>query len=223
MISRVFYQLLTVAVAAAWVHPSCTSLGRRESLRLRSTEQGKDAPKGFGKTPPPPKKKKNQGQGEILLGGVSNEASGVDTGDDALISGAAGRAKVMPPASPGARAALEEMKANEAKGQLVLDSKIAQLDEVQETLNENPTAGVIPDKVAKRMLFRMLPLAMTPIVGGVSLFVYFYLSATKGDVEFQPTVVAYATTVPWLLGLAGLTFGILSSSWDEDVEVRGCR
>ncbi len=34
----------------------------------------------------------------------------------------------------------------------------------------------------------------------------------------QPTRVRSATTAPWLLGLAGLTYGILSSSWDEEVE-----
>jgi hypothetical protein len=51
-------------------------------------------------------------------------------------------------------------------------------------------AGVIPDAVAKRMLGRMLPLSLTPILGGLALFAFFYISATKGEVEFQPTMVA---------------------------------
>ena len=32
------------------------------------------------------------------------------------------------------------------------------------------------------------------------------------------TTLSPATTVPWLLGLAGLTYGVMSSSWDEEVE-----
>ena len=52
----------------------------------------------------------------------------------------------------------------------------------------------------------------------MALFVFFYLGATKGDFEVPPTIVAYATTAPWLLGLAGLTYGLISTSWDEDVE-----
>ncbi len=40
------------------------------------------------------------------------------------------------------------------------------------------------------MLKRMIPLGLTPIVLGVGLFAYFYISATKGETEFQPSLVA---------------------------------
>jgi hypothetical protein len=30
-----------------------------------------------------------------------------------------------------------------------------------------------------------------------------------------PAIIAYATQVPFILGLVGITYGILSSSWDE--------
>ena len=67
-------------------------------------------------------------------------------------------------------------------------------------MRENPTAGIIPDVVAKRMLFRMLPLAGVPIFGGIGLFLTFTIAATRWDLEVQPALVAYLTTVPWLLG-----------------------
>ena len=63
-------------------------------------------------------------------------------------------------------------------------------------LAEDKTAGVIPEKVAMRMLGRMLPLAGVPIFGGIALFVTFYLSATKWDLEIQPAVVAYGDWAP---------------------------
>lgn len=106
----------------------------------------------------------------------------------------------------------EETKAQIAA---IKKSKMDAMAEVQETLAENPAAGiliifvhfdvfisiltfpyaktgVIPDAVAKRMLMRMIPLALTPILGGVGMFAYFYTSATSGRAEFEPSLVAYS-------------------------------
>lgn len=57
-----------------------------------------------------------------------------------------------------------------------------------------------------------------PAFGGVGLFVWFYFAATRDDNVFQPTAVATATTVPWVLGLLGIGYGALSASWDEEIE-----
>ena len=43
---------------------------------------------------------------------------------------------------------------------------------------------------------------------------FFY--SKKYDVVIQPSIVAYATQLPFVLGLVGITYGILSASWDDE-------
>ena len=50
--------------------------------------------------------------------------------------------------------------------------------------------------------------------GGLGLFVAFFFMSKKYDIVVPPAVVAYATQVPFLLGLVGISYAILSSSWD---------
>lgn len=68
------------------------------------------------------------------------------------------------------------------------------------------------------MIARMAIFGGLPTFGGIGAFVWFYFQATKDDNVFQPTAVAAATTVPWVLGLLGIGFGALSASWDEEDE-----
>mmetsp|Transcript_12655 Transcript_12655/g.37630 ORF Transcript_12655/g.37630 Transcript_12655/m.37630 type:complete len:227 (+) Transcript_12655:120-800(+) len=79
-------------------------------------------------------------------------------------------------------------------------------------------AARVPDEVANRMIARMAIFGGTPVFLGIGVFVWFYFQATGEDNVFQPTAVAAATTVPWVIGLLGIGFGALSASWDEDVE-----
>ncbi len=187
-----------------------------DSSSADANEKGNSGAKGFGKVPPPSsspagkKKKKSSGGGSVSptfidLGGPSEMQLAADAED-------------FPEVSERAVQALAELEAQSQSRDDGVQQKMDSFEEVQKVLEENPTAGVIPDAVAKRMLSRMLPLAAIPVFGGIGLFVFFYFSATRGDFEVPPAIVAYATTAPWLLGLAGLTYGIISSSWDEDVE-----
>ncbi|KAH8067911.1 DUF3464-containing protein [Aureococcus anophagefferens] len=77
-------------------------------------------------------------------------------------------------------------------------------------------AASVPDAVANRMVLRMALFGGLPAFGGVGLFVWFYFAATRDDNVFQPTAVATATTVPWVIGLLGIGYGALSASWDEE-------
>ena len=96
-----------------------------------------------------------------------------------------------------------------------MDSK--HLGERDAYVSANPEAGRLPDAVANRMVARMAIFGGFPVFGGMALFVYFYLSATQNDNVFQPTLVASATTAPWILGLLGLGYGAFSASWDEEM------
>lgn len=53
-----------------------------------------------------------------------------------------------------------------------------------------------------------------PVFGGLSIFVGAFFYFKKYDVVVPPTIIAYATQVPFVLGLVGISYAILSSSWD---------
>ena len=96
----------------------------------------------------------------------------------------------------------------------------AQVEDLRERDAYVREAGVeaarVPDAVANRMVLRMALFGGLPAFGGVGLFVWFYFAATRDDNVFQPTAVATATTVPWVIGLLGIGYGALSASWDEE-------
>jgi len=100
------------------------------------------------------------------------------------------------------------------------EAKAEMLNELRErdayVAEKGVEAARVPDAVANRMITRMALFGGLPVFGGIGVFVWFYLQATKSDNVFQPTAVAAATTVPWVLGLFGIGFGALSASWDED-------
>ena len=56
-----------------------------------------------------------------------------------------------------------------------------------------------------------------PVFGGLAIFVAAFFYSKKYDVVVPPSVVAYATQAPFVMGLLGITYAILSSSWDPEV------
>eukprot|EP00636_Phaeomonas_parva_P003999 CAMPEP_0118871748 /NCGR_PEP_ID=MMETSP1163-20130328/14182_1 /TAXON_ID=124430 /ORGANISM="Phaeomonas parva, Strain CCMP2877" /LENGTH=258 /DNA_ID=CAMNT_0006806877 /DNA_START=92 /DNA_END=868 /DNA_ORIENTATION=- len=114
----------------------------------------------------------------------------------------------------------ELLKMRQAR-QAIIDEKEAKINQYVEERAEvraNPRAGVVPDAVSKRMLGRMVPLFGLPFFLGIGVFVGFYFYGQKTGNTMQPSLVAYATQAPFLLGLVGLSYGVLSASWDEEIE-----
>lgn len=74
-----------------------------------------------------------------------------------------------------------------------------------------------PQKVVDRMFIRMVVCAALPVVLGVlSLPVFIYLKNTNED--FPIWVVYVAQNIIWGGGLLGITYGIISTSWDPTRE-----
>jgi hypothetical protein len=72
----------------------------------------------------------------------------------------------------------------------------------------------IPDEVSKRMISRALVLCGGPTVIGIFVFVASYLAVTHG--VKVPNVVVLLVSMGCLgLGVLGLSYGILSASWEE--------
>ena len=74
----------------------------------------------------------------------------------------------------------------------------------------------IPRYVADRMARRVAVFTGLPTVAGMGVFVGSYLLITRGIADIAPGLTLATSGGFFLLGLVGLSFGVLSSSWDPD-------
>ena len=77
-------------------------------------------------------------------------------------------------------------------------------------------AAGIPKYVADRMARRIFFTAGIPTILGMSVFVISYIIVTKNIAEIPPSSTIAISALFFLLGLGGLSFGILSASWDKE-------
>tara|TARA_B100000161_G_C33543455_1_gene411826 strand:+ start:609 stop:1070 length:462 start_codon:yes stop_codon:yes gene_type:complete len=82
-------------------------------------------------------------------------------------------------------------------------------------LNVSKSSG-IPKYVADRMARRIFFTAGIPTLMGMSVFVVSYFIVTRNIAEIPPSSTIAISALFFLLGLAGLSFGILSASWDKE-------
>lgn len=73
----------------------------------------------------------------------------------------------------------------------------------------------IPDAVANRMARRIAIATGIPTVMGMSVFIGSYLVVSRGLLEIPTGVTLVASGGCFLLGLLGLSYGVLSSSWED--------
>eukprot|EP01083_Nonionella_stella_P191167 707737_1 len=93
---------------------------------------------------------------------------------------------------------------------------IRDLRSVDQQLVDSPDSAVIPERVAQRMGKRMLPFVGVPLFGVMGAFITFWYLATYKNYEFQPALVAFSTIGILGAGLLGITYSVMSASWDED-------
>ena len=74
----------------------------------------------------------------------------------------------------------------------------------------------IPSYVANRMARRIAFTTGIPTLSGMGVFIGSYFLISKGIAEISPTVTLVSSAVCFLIGLLGLSYGILSASWDFD-------
>tara|TARA_B100001287_G_scaffold38716_1_gene27933 strand:- start:696 stop:1139 length:444 start_codon:yes stop_codon:yes gene_type:complete len=72
----------------------------------------------------------------------------------------------------------------------------------------------IPKYVADRMAKRIFFTAGIPTLLGMSVFVISYIIVTKKIAEIPPSSTIAISALFFILGLGGLSYGILSASWD---------
>ncbi|CAN0456963.1 unnamed protein product, partial [Laminaria digitata] len=62
-----------------------------------------------------------------------------------------------------------------------------------------------------------IPFFLLPAIGGVGVFVAVYVLSHNYDYTIPAYIVAYATQAPFFIALSGITYAIMSASWDEEV------
>ncbi len=77
------------------------------------------------------------------------------------------------------------------------------------------SSSQIPDVVSKRMLRRMAAFSGLPTGLGIATFPLCYLLITQAGLELPNVAVVLVSMGLFGLGVAGLSYGVLSASWDE--------
>jgi hypothetical protein len=78
----------------------------------------------------------------------------------------------------------------------------------------SPRPQVIPDAVANRMARRIAIATGIPTLMGMGVFVASYLLVSRGVIDIPPGATLVASGGCFLLGLLGLSYGVLSASWE---------
>jgi VIT1/CCC1 family predicted Fe2+/Mn2+ transporter len=74
----------------------------------------------------------------------------------------------------------------------------------------------IPEIVSQRMARRMTVFSGIPTLLGMMTFVASYFLVKQAGVDLPPSVVLIVSLGFFGLGVVGLSYGLLSASWDED-------
>ncbi len=116
-------------------------------------------------------------------------------------------------------AALPELLSSEAKASRkrvkAVSKSTSQSKSVSKSTHEDADTG-IPEIVSRRMIRRMAVFAGVPTALGMSSFVVAYILLTRHIVEFPNVVVLLVSLGFFGLGTVGLSYGVLSASWQED-------
>ena len=111
----------------------------------------------------------------------------------------------------------KQSKKNRSKKKVIEANKAFQ--KIEESTTLNPKSNVsngIPKYVADRMARRILFTAGIPTILGMSVFIVSYIIVTRNIAEIPPSSTIAISALFFLIGLAGLSFGILSASWDKE-------
>lgn len=73
----------------------------------------------------------------------------------------------------------------------------------------------IPDAVANRMARRIAIATGIPTVMGMGVFIGSYVLVSRAILDIPPSLTLLASGGCFLLGLVGLSYGVLSSSWED--------
>ena len=126
---------------------------------------------------------------------------------------------------PSQQKQLERLQAEEREYQAAFQAKLA----AREGTPVNPTAqpvadidddsdsstATIPEQITDRMLKRMIMFSIGPVFLGFTLFPLFYYLKKVQEIDIPVWAVYIVQTTIFAGGLLGISYGVLSSSWDQ--------
>ena len=105
---------------------------------------------------------------------------------------------------------------NKKKNNYSEKTAFANLEKTSNTVTtQKRSSSGIPKYVADRMAKRIFFTAGIPTLLGMSVFVISYIIVTRKIAEIPPSSTIAISALFFLLGLGGLSYGILSASWDR--------
>ena len=75
--------------------------------------------------------------------------------------------------------------------------------------------SIIPKPVANRMARRVIFTTGIPTLLGMGIFVLSYVVIVRGIAEIPPSLTLTTSAICFFVGLLGLSYGILSASWED--------
>jgi hypothetical protein len=78
--------------------------------------------------------------------------------------------------------------------------------------------SAIPKVVSNRMVRRVAIISGIPSVLAFGVFPISYYASLQGWISLPPFITLVASVACLTLGLGGISYGVLSASWDEDLE-----
>jgi len=106
-------------------------------------------------------------------------------------------------------------RATKAEGQPSEPTKKNQFPSAKAKAKGQRLQQVIPDAVANRMARRIAIATGLPTVAGMGVFIGSYLLVSRHILDISPSATLLASGGCFLLGLVGLSYGVLSASWEE--------
>lgn len=73
----------------------------------------------------------------------------------------------------------------------------------------------IPKPVANRMARRVALASGVPSVAGIGVFIVSYFLVTRGIADIAPWMTLLSSGACLLIGLLGVSYGVLSANWEE--------
>ncbi|MEM8810757.1 MAG: PAM68 family protein [Cyanobacteria bacterium P01_G01_bin.38] len=83
---------------------------------------------------------------------------------------------------------------------------------------QGQSVNSIPEVVSRRMIRRMVAFSGVPTILGLGVFVGAYFLISRQILEFPKSLVLVLSLACFGLGFLGLSYGVLSASWEEDTE-----
>lgn len=120
---------------------------------------------------------------------------------------------------------LERLQAEEREYQAAMKAKLAARQASSESAQASSTfsddvppvetsAPTVPEQITDRMLRRMLTFSIGPVFLGFTLFPLFYYLKKVQGIDLPVWAVYIVQTTIFAGGLAGISYGVISSSWD---------